>query len=140
MSKKKQVLILPAPHKVEVIKRHFEEDAEIVRGEFQHIEFRFNSDLRILHNGKDLREYDFVWLASKFSSRDISRSISIYLDYHKVSHTKIHYGEGTSKLIDMTRFELSKMPIPDTFFQKKHRVYEKIDVIEELCGFPLIIK
>jgi hypothetical protein len=139
-NKKKQVLILPAPQKVEVLKKRFKEDVDIIRGYFKDIEFRFNCNLRILHKGKDIREYDFVWLASHFNSRDISRAISIYLDHHNISHTKINYGEGTSKLIDITRFELNKIPIPDTFFQKKQEIYEKIDAIEELCGYPLIVK
>ncbi|MBN2015226.1 ATP-grasp domain-containing protein [Candidatus Dojkabacteria bacterium] len=135
-----QVLILPAPVKIEEIKKDLGENIEIFRGRFSDIEFRFNCELRILHNGRDIKEYDFVWLSSLFGARDISRAISVYLDYHDVPHTKVNYGEGTSKLVDLTWFDLHKLPIPNSFFQNKCNKKEKVDLIADLCGFPVIVK
>lgn len=139
-SQKKKVLVLPAPEEIEQIRKRFNDNVELVRGYFKDIEFRFNCDLVILHRDTDIRKYDFIWLSSVFNSRDISHAISVYLDHHGVPHTNINSGEGISKLVDITSFELNKIPIPDTFFQKIQGVHEKVDVIEEFCGFPLIIK
>jgi len=136
---KKRVLILPAPQQIEVIEKQFD-DTEIVRGDFRDIEFRFNHKLVILHRGEDIKSYSFVWLSSQFDSRSISRAISLYLDYHDVPHTDVNYGDGTSKLVDLTRFELNDLPLPYTFFQSKRKLKEKIEIICEFCGFPLIVK
>lgn len=136
---KKRVLILPAPQQIEVIEKQFE-NTEIVSGNFRDIEFRFNHKLVILHRGEDLRNFTFVWLSSQFDSRSMSRAISLYLDYHKVPHTDVNYGDGISKLVDLARFELNDLPMPYTFFQSKLKIREKIEFICKFCGFPLIAK
>lgn len=136
---KRKVLILPAPEKAEESWK-YTKNIEVLRGKFKNIEFRFNDHLVILHKGIDLRKYDFIWLTSLFKSRGMSRAISIYLDHYQIPHTNIAYGEGSSKLVDLTHFEINNLPIPHTFFQKKSGLLEKVDEIAKLCGFPLIIK
>jgi glutathione synthase/RimK-type ligase-like ATP-grasp enzyme len=139
--RKKQVLVLPSPNKIKKIEEKLPENVEIVKGSFSNIEFRFNHKLRILHKGKDLKTFDFIWLTSLFNTRGISHAISAYLDYHEVAHTRINYGRGTSKIVDLTKAELNGIPIPNTFFQTNSETIEKkLDVIIKLCHFPLIIK
>jgi glutathione synthase/RimK-type ligase-like ATP-grasp enzyme len=137
---KKQVLTLPSPEKSEEIQKLLGDNICIVKGSFKDTTFQFHQRLSILHKNKNIKDYDFIWLSSTFSSRDISRSISLYLKYHNTPHTDMNYGEGSSKLVDLTHFCLNTIPTPKSFFQKGDGIYHNISLLEKVCGFPLIIK
>ncbi|MDD3647927.1 MAG: hypothetical protein PHS44_05530 [Candidatus Dojkabacteria bacterium] len=138
--RKKKVLVLPAPDGLKEIRRMYDGEVDIVRGAFKNIQFRFNHHLSITHKGIDLKDFDFVWVSSLLSTRDMSRSISLYLEHHDVPHTAVNDGEGASKLIDLTHFYLKGLPTPDTFFQQRQNLSSSSVNIESICRFPLVVK
>ncbi|MBU0976514.1 MAG: hypothetical protein ABIE03_00810 [Patescibacteria group bacterium] len=139
-TRNKKVLVLPAPEGLKEIRELYNGEIDIIRGVFKNIEFRFNHRLVILHKGTDLKDFDFVWISSFLSTRDISRAISVYLDYHGVPHTAVNEGEGASKLIDLTHFYLNDLPTPDTFFQQRQNLCSNTDGLQSICKFPLVVK
>lgn len=115
-------------------------DFEINKGRFQNIEIIIeDSKVRILHNSKDLKTFDFIWLFSLWSKRDVAYGISSYLNNHDIPHTERKEGRGTSKISDIIKFALANLPQPNTYYSCKY-TEESIPKIKITCGFPMIAK
>jgi glutathione synthase/RimK-type ligase-like ATP-grasp enzyme len=134
-----KLLVLPAGRNISQVIKKFPFDIELTKGTFKNIEFRFQEQgATILYNGVDLKDFSFVWLSSTWTSRDLAYAVKLYLENSDTSCTYVE--KGTSKLTDQMLFALNGIPAPDTFFVGRKDLQENVHQIEEVCGFPLVIK
>ncbi len=134
-----KILALPSVENISQVAKKFPFVVDIVEGKFKNIEFAFqNNTLTIKHDGVDLRDFSLVWLSSSWTSRDLAYAIKLYLKKSKTPCTYVE--KGTSKVTDHAIFALNGIQAPDTLFLG-HKDFEKsIDIINEICGYPLVIK
>jgi len=114
-------------------------DYQLTVASFGDIEFfiKKNNPLITLF-GKDLTEYDFVWIHSSWAPRSVAYAVSLYLKHKKVAHTPVEH-EG-SKLVDMLSLSIENISIPNTYFSTTPRLVQRLDSIVGYCGYPFIMK
>jgi len=134
-----KLLVLPTvPNMQQVIDR-FPFPISLTKGQFKNLEFILEDEqVRILHKGVDIREFSFVWLCSAWGSRDLAYAIQLYLKQNDVPCT--HVEKGTSKLTDHMVFSLNGIPSPSTLFLGHKDVEKSLVQIQNVCGYPLVIK
>ncbi|MDQ6984914.1 MAG: hypothetical protein Q9M91_05190 [Candidatus Dojkabacteria bacterium] len=138
---KKRILIVPGLQNLSTILEHFQGNAEyeFVNSRMRNIEFIFeNDEIRVLCKGEDIRNYDFVWLTSYWSNRDLSYAISLYLDSVGIEHTKVE--KTTSKITDQVSFALNKLPIPATYFMGGTKSNYTVKAVLKHLNFPILVK
>ena len=135
------VLILTSPKAISTVESSFGKSLKINIDCARIADLLFemtDSSIRISCKGKDLREYDFVWLQSPWAMIDVIYSISIYLDYNNIPHTHVNVAE--SKLSDFSLFSIHNISIPKTFFCSNKNFSEKCLYIGENLNYPVVIK
>ena len=109
------------------------------KGSFSRVEFRFKDKrAQLLYKGVDLKDFSFVWLSSFWRSRDLAYAAKLYLDHFEIQNTYVE--KSTSKITDQVQFALNNILVPNTFFVDTQDIANYIKKIEEVCGYPLIIK
>ncbi|KKP66529.1 MAG: D-alanine-D-alanine ligase [Candidatus Moranbacteria bacterium GW2011_GWE1_35_17] len=133
------MLSLPTVQNTSQIIKKFPFPIELTKGKYRDIEIIFhNSNLKIMHQGVDIKDFSFVWLSSGWNKRDIAYAISLYLQLHKTPHS---YAEkNSSKVTDCMVFAINNLPMPNTLFISRKSIEKNIPLLKEVCGFPLIIK
>ncbi len=139
MQKKKKLLTLPTKYNIAELTRRITIPFELTRGSYKKIEFRFiDNSPSVVQGSVDLREFSNVWLSSTWGNRDLAYAVKLYLDHHRVAHTYVE--KTTSKITDQMLFALNNIAIPNTFFVDNTDIQEYVEIIERICGYPLIIK
>jgi len=132
------ILLLPGTANIEILKKGLPKH-KISKSKSYEIRFTIkDGKLRIVNKEKDCSLYDFVWLNSYWRSRGLAYAISLYLQKNNVRHTKVE--KCTSKIVDQAYFALNTLPCPNTFFVNSRNIEQYIEEIEDICGYPLIIK
>lgn len=140
MSKKPFTLLcLPATKSTRQVIKKFPFPIDLTEGTYLDIELIFHKGVvQILHRQVDISGFSFVWLTSDWNCRDIAYALSLYFESMKTSHSSVE--KSTSKVTDCMVFGLNNLPIPDTVFVSRTTAEKSIPLIEEVCGYPLIIK
>ncbi|MBN1331913.1 hypothetical protein JW978_03445 [Candidatus Dojkabacteria bacterium] len=139
MSKYTNLLVLPAVEHVDEIVKGLSSSMKFTKGSFRKLEYIIKGkDVKLLHDGVDIREFSSVWLSSFWRSRDLSYAVKLYLEHYKIQYTFVE--KATSKITDQIVFVLNNLVTPDTFFADIEVIDEHAERIEEVCGYPLIIK
>lgn len=134
-----ELLVLPTVNNIEEIVDGLSMSVDLTKGSYRMLEFRLkNNKLTLIHNHVDIKDYENIWLSSSWNSRDIAYAASLYLQHYNTPHT--HVERVTSKVTDMVQFILNGLVMPDTFFINLTDISKYIDTIEDICGYPLIIK
>ncbi len=111
----------------------------MTKGRFGNLEFSFqDKGPTITHKGVDLKDFSFVWLSSTWASRDLAYAVKLYLKNAKVPFTYIE--KGTSKVTDHMLFSLSGIQAPNTLFFGHKKIEKNLEKIQEICGYPLVVK
>ncbi len=135
------VLVLNPPLKMREVSRKLTKKAKLIRGYYRNIEVIITStDIRILINKKDIREFDYVWVTGSWSKRDMAHVISLYLTHHNRPHTSVNEGAGTTKLVDMAMYALNGIAQPRSYFCANSEYIKRAEEIATVCKFPLIAK
>lgn len=135
------VLVLNPPLKLREVQRKLLKKSKLIRGHYRDIEVIISTtDMRILINGVDLRDFDYVWVTGSWSKRDFARAISLYLTHYQEPHTIVNEGAGSTKLVDMTIFALGKIAQPRSYFCSRTEYLRRAEEIGTVCKFPLIAK
>jgi glutathione synthase/RimK-type ligase-like ATP-grasp enzyme len=139
MQQRTNLLILPAKSNSEAIIKGIDLPINLTKGDYRDLEFRIRNDtISLLHQGVDINEFDYVWLSSTWATRDLAYGVGLYLEHAGTPHS---YVEKTlSKITDQITFALNDIPTPDTFFTANRNISAYVETIEEVCGYPLIIK
>jgi len=133
------LLVLPSVENVDEIVKGISSKIKFTKGKFDKIQYIFKgTDVQMLHAGIDLREFSSVWLLSFWRSREQAFAVKLYLDHFGIQHTYIE--KATSKITDQVMFAVNGILAPDTFFADISRIEDHVEKIEEVCGYPLIIK
>jgi len=137
---KNKVLVLPGVLGFRKIFKNLEKtNLDFYRGNYKNIDFIFkNSKLDIYYKDISLLDFKFIWLNSFWNSRSLAYGISMYLKKYKIKHTPIEF--ASTKLTDQIAFVLDGIKCPDSILVVKKNIESKIDLIEETCKYPLIIK
>lgn len=134
-----KLLVLPAVRNIQQVIDKFPFPIELTKGQFKNLEILFcNGEIKILHDGVDLRSFSFIWLSSSWRLRDLAYAIQLYLNQNKVPHT--HVEKSTSKLTDHMAFALNNIPSPNTLFIGHKNIKKSLTQIKNVCGYPLVIK
>ncbi len=133
------LLSLPTvPNTQQVIKK-FPFPITLTKGNYKNIAISIhNGIMQILHKDIDVNSFSFVWLSSGWSQRDLAYAVNLYLNHTKMPHSYVE--KNSSKVTDYTVFALHGLPTPDTVFVNRAKIEERMPLIKEICGFPLIIK
>ncbi len=134
------VLVLPAIDNIKEIGEKLGGKAILHSGYLSDIEITMiNGEISVYHKGENIKRYDFVWLTSFWPQYDISYALSLCLEELGVEHTEMEV--SVSKLVDFVKFTRSKLPLPRTYFCcSKNITQQKLGLIENTCGYPLIVK
>lgn len=114
-------------------------DHELTVASFGDLEFFIkNKSTYISLHGKDITDFDFVWIHSSWSPRSVAYAVSLYLKQKNVLHTPVEH-EG-SKLVDMLTLCMENISIPRTYFSTTPRIEERLASIVDFCSYPFIMK
>ncbi|MBN1373853.1 hypothetical protein JW962_00765 [Candidatus Dojkabacteria bacterium] len=132
------ILLLPAVENFSRIESSLGNNHTYTKGYFKDLVFKFNSEPKVHLAGKDIKEFDFVWLSSYWETRDLAYAISLYLTAHNVRHTKVE--ASGSKIVDHMIFNLAGISVPDTFFSLFWSNPVVIQRVKDYCSYPIVIK
>jgi glutathione synthase/RimK-type ligase-like ATP-grasp enzyme len=136
-SKKFDLLVLPPIENIDEIIKNM--PIKITKAYYKSLEFCFeDSSVKILHEGRDLKTFSFVWLSSSWETRDLATAVKLYLERNNIAHSFVE--QSTSKITDSMSFVLNKIPYPNTYYVETADTLNNLDSIEKICGFPLIMK
>jgi len=134
-----KLLVLPSVANMQQVINKFPFPVALTKGHFKDLEIIFKgSETTVLHKGVDVADFSFVWLCSAWRSRDLAYATQLYLNQKNTPHT--HVEKGTSKLTDHMAFSLNNLPSPNTLFIGHREVEKCLPLIEEICGYPLVLK
>lgn len=97
-----------------------------------------NNKVEIFVSNEKIDNYDFVWINSDWSNKQIADAICVYLRYKDIPFTEVE-GEK-SKLVDDVYFALAGVRLPNTFYCQRKKYNKNIHHIERVCGYPMIVK
>jgi len=130
---------LPTVKDIEKVLARFPFPINLTKGNFKELEFIFHKkNTKILYNGINLTNFDFIWLSSYWDSRDLAYAVKLYLDKTKTKTTLAE--KSTSKITDQMIFSLNGIPVPDSLFLGEKPIKDSLAQIKKVCGYPLIIK
>jgi glutathione synthase/RimK-type ligase-like ATP-grasp enzyme len=133
------LLCLPSLGHMDQILDKFSFPVTLCKGDYKNLEFIFKGrKTTIVHNGRDLKDFSFVWLSSSWNTRDLAYTVRLYLEQTGVPYT--HVEKGTSKVTDQMAFALSGIQSPDTLFLGSRPIKKNLLLIKKVCGYPLVIK
>lgn len=138
---KKNVLILPGIQQLDsmISNSELSDEYNFTNAKYSTVEFIFEGEeVTVTCDGTSLNEFDHIWLTSNWSTRDISYAISLYLDFHSISHTPTEI--SSSKLTDHMQFALAGIITPKTYFSKSKNNKYDVDKIANTLNFPIVIK
>ena len=139
MRKKINVLVLPTVSNIDHILKNIKTPINVTSGTYADLEFHISdNNLSIIFRGKDIKEFDSVWLSSYWGSRDLAYAVKQYLKHHNVHHTFVE--KAGSKISDSVIFALRGINVPNTFFVYNSDINAYKDILEKVCGYPLIVK
>lgn len=139
MKEPKKVLVLPTIENIDEIASGLTQPMEVIKGSFRKMEFRFTDNVvQFLHNDGDIKKFSSVWLSSFWDTRDLAFAVERYLSHHDIPHT--HVEESTSKITDQVQLSLNGLNAPNTFFVDRKGIDDYVETIEEICGYPAVIK
>ncbi|MBP9759597.1 ATP-grasp domain-containing protein [Candidatus Dojkabacteria bacterium] len=139
MQKDKDLLILPSVQNIDEIISGLATPVNVTKGKFSNLEFIIKDDvITLMHSGVDIKDFSNVWLSSMWGTRDLAFAVKLYLKHFNIDHT--HVEKGTSKVTDQVIFTLNNIPTPNTYFISKVDITKHVEEIENVCGYPLIIK
>ena len=88
--------------------------------------------------GKSVAGYNYVWIQSSGTTKDVAYLLSLHLDSHEIAHTSCE--TEITKLVDMYLLSLNKVSIPKTYFYSRSRMAVKLEHIVEKLGYPFLLK
>ncbi len=135
--RKKELLVLPPVENIDEIIKDM--SVVVTKAYYSSLEFRFEKDsVSVLHEGRDIKSFSFVWLSSSWNTRDLATAVKIYLEKNNVPHSFVE--QSTSKITDSMHFVLNGIPYPSTYYVESFETERFFNEIEKTCGFPLIMK
>ncbi|MBN1618358.1 hypothetical protein JW887_03380 [Candidatus Dojkabacteria bacterium] len=133
-----KVLIIPRVENFDTAEKKFS-NIEFHKSYFNNISFKFvTNEVKVRYKDIDCKDFDLVWVSSYWGTRDLAYALHLYLNKHKVKHTETE--KLGSKVVDHMFFALNGIPSPNTFFINSKRISKFVEEIEDVCGYPLIIK
>ncbi len=89
--------------------------------------------------GKDLKQYDYVWIQSGWNTTHMAYLLHLYLKSQKIPHNKTN--SHNTKLSDIFTLAYKGVLVPNTYFHNGLNVTsENITEIAQVCKLPCIYK
>lgn len=137
--KKFKLLVLPAGEHIDQVVDKFPFPITLTKGSYDKTEFIFQGgNVKVRHEGADLKSFSFVWLSSHWGTRDLAYGIRLYLENYNIPYTYVE--KGTSKITDHMVFALNNIQTPDTLFLNRQDIQKCLPQIRCVCGYPLVVK
>ncbi len=132
-----EILVLPPTENIQAIIKNL--PVKLTTAYYYSLQFQLkNNNTQILLNGRDIKEFSFVWLSSSWNTRDLATAVKIYLEESSTPHSFVE--QNTSKITDSMTFVLNDIPYPNTYFVESMKTMDHLKQIEKTCGYPLIMK
>jgi ribosomal protein S6--L-glutamate ligase/gamma-F420-2:alpha-L-glutamate ligase len=133
------LLVLPSIENIDEIIKGFEFQINLTKADYSELEFRFiDNNVQLLYRNVDIINFSYVWLSSFWGTRDLAYSVHLYLENTSVPHSYVE--QATSKVTDQLKFAQNGITTPNTYYVGRHDITKYVEEIEEVCGYPLIIK
>lgn len=89
--------------------------------------------------GKDLKQYDYVWIQSGWNTTHMAYLLHLYLKSQGIPHNKTN--SHNTKLSDIFTLAYKNVLVPNTYFHNGLKVNcENINEIVQICKLPCIYK
>lgn len=89
--------------------------------------------------GKDLKQYDYVWIQSGWNTTHMAYLLHLYLKSQKIPHNRTN--SHNTKLSDIFTLAYKGVLVPNTYFHNGlHVSNENITEIAQVCKLPCIYK
>ncbi|MBU1119664.1 hypothetical protein KKA50_00455, partial [Patescibacteria group bacterium] len=89
--------------------------------------------------GKDLKEYDYVWIQSGWNTTHMAYLLHLYLKSQNIPHNKTN--SHNTKLSDIFSLAYKGVLVPNTYFHNGLKVDDgNINEIVKVCKLPCIYK
>jgi len=133
------LLVLPSIENIDEIVKGYDSPINLTKAGYSKLEFRFiDNNVQLLYKGVDIAKFSYVWLSSFWGTRDLAYSVHLYLENSNVPHSYVE--QATSKVTDQLKFAQNGIITPNTYYVGRHNITKYVEEIEEVCGYPLIIK
>lgn len=133
------ILVLPPIENLKEVSKNLPNGASVTKGPYSRLEFRFkDGGVELILNGINIKNYSMVWLSSFWSTRDLAYAAHVYLEHFGTPHTFAE--QCPSKITDQINFVLNGISCPNTFYIDRHNISRYVETIENICGYPIIIK
>lgn len=98
-----------------------------------------DGEIKVDIKGKDLKQYDYVWIQSGWNTTHMAYLLHLYLKSQNIKHNKTNV--HSTKLSDIFLLAYKKILVPNTFFHNGLKIdHDKILEIEKVCKLPCIYK
>jgi hypothetical protein len=133
------LLHIPSVSNIQKIVENFPFSIDVTKGSYKDLKLIIrDTSFSILHKDHDVKDYSFAWISSGWNNRDLAYALHLYLTSTQTPHAYVE--KNTSKITDCVIFALNKLPMPNTLFIPRPMISENLELIRDVCGFPLIIK
>jgi len=89
--------------------------------------------------GKDLKQYDYVWIQSGWNTTHMAYLLHLYLKSQHIPHNKTN--SHNTKLSDIFTLAYKGVLVPNTYFHNGLKISnENIEEIVKVCKLPCIYK
>lgn len=133
------LLSIPTLKSIDQSIANFTYPIDFTKGKYSKIKMVIkDNEVAIFYKDTNIKDFSFVWVNSQWVNRDLAYAIDLYLKKHETPHTAVEH--ASSKITDTIKFALHDLPVPDSIYLNKTQIKNKIELIKEICGFPLIIK
>jgi len=131
---------IPVEEKVAIQKKLKLKDIKLDTASIKDIIFTIiDGKIEVEIQGKDLKQYDYVWIQSGWNTTHMAYLLHLYLKSQKIPHNKTN--AHSTKLSDIFSLASKDILVPNTFFHNGLRINnENISDIEKICKLPCIYK
>ncbi len=130
----------PAEEKVLIQKKLKLKDITLDTASIKDIVFEIvDGVITVNIKGKDLKQYDFVWIQSGWNTTHMAYLLHLYLKSQHIPHNKTN--SHNTKLSDIFSLAYKGVLVPNTYFHNGLRINnENIEEIVKVCKLPCIYK
>lgn len=89
-------------------------------------------------NGSNLLDFEYVWIHSLWTTRDIAHAIQLLLDKLNIPHNTVE--QDHSKLSDYVALAINNISIPTTVFMRNQRLIKSYAEVVSRIGSPFVLK
>lgn len=139
--KNRRVLILGANKDYKSVSKRIAKETGVLSSGASFLDLQIfvkTGQIQIIWEGKDVKNFDFVWILSSWKYRQIAHIASKYLESNGTAHSKVE--REKTKLVDTYNLAEAGINVPKSMFVGTKNIVRHLDSIGKFCSYPFLIK